>query len=133
MCTRQARSGCVIELTEARLLRQQLENLLQRLPLALGRGSLRDERGDDDAPPRLVPFAEGLDPGPLFEVFVHDAPFLRAHRVHLDRDIALQRLLGSPIRPRRKHLAPALPVAGSIEHDPLAVPNPRNAAWKQRS
>ncbi len=94
----------------------------------MGALSLRNKRSNDDAAPRLVPFAIGLDPGPLFEVFVHDAPFLGAHRIHLDRDVAVQCLLGSPVGSRGEHLSPPLPVAGNIEHDPLAVPRPRNAA-----
>src|SRR5258706_2012269 len=90
----------------------------------LGRGSLRDERGDDDATAGLVAFAVGLDAGAVFEVFVHDAPFLRAHRVHLDGDAAVQRLLSGSVGPSSKHLSATLPVAGSVEDDPLAVPHP---------
>ncbi len=93
---------------------------------------LGNERSDDDAAARLVPFAIGLDPGPLFEVFVHHAPFLGAHRVHLDGDIAVQRLLSRPIRPRRKHLTPTLPVARGIEHNPLTIAQPTESGLKAK-
>src|ERR1044072_879905 len=85
--------------------------------------SLGNQRRDDHATPRLVAFAVGLDAGALFGVFVHAPPFLGAHRVHLDRDVAVQRLLGGAVGACRQHLAPFLPVAGGVEHDPLAVPH----------
>jgi hypothetical protein len=52
---------------------------------------------------------------------MHDPSFLSAHRIHLDRHIAIERLLGSPIRPRGEYLTAPLAVAGRIEHNPLAV------------
>ncbi len=51
-----------------------------------------------------------------------DAPFLGTHRVHLNRDVALQRLLRSPIGPRSQNLPATLSVAGNVEHNPFSVP-----------
>ncbi len=52
-----------------------------------------------------------------------DPPLLGAHRVHLDRAVAIERLLGSPISAGGQHLTPTLAIPGRIEHNPLAVPN----------
>ncbi len=52
---------------------------------------------------------------------MHDPPFLGAHRVHLDGDVAVQSLLGSTIGAGGEHLPSTLSVARCVEHDPLAV------------
>ncbi len=86
-----------------------------------GLSLLGNQRSDDHAAPRLVPFAVGLNAGAIFEVFVHNPPFLSAHRIHLNSDVALQRLLGGTVRSRGEHITPSLAVARGIEHHPFAV------------
>src|SRR4051794_36984338 len=134
-CTRQARSPSVTELTDARspasssntvssAARPSGSSAAEGELMAPGRTSLGDERGDDHAAVGLVAFAVGLDPGALFEVLVHDPALLGGHLVHLDRAIAVEGLLCSPIGTRDQDLATALAVPGGIHHDAFALPHP---------
>src|SRR5690349_17428231 len=86
-----------------------------------GRSSLGQERRDDHAATGLVALAVGLDPGAIFQPFVDDPPFLRAHRIHLDDAVVAERLVGGPIGPALERLAAALAVAGSVDDHALAL------------
>ncbi len=59
-----------------------------------------------------------------------DAPFLGAHRVHLDADVAIQRLLRGPVGTSRENLSTSLPVSGGIKHNPLAIAQPAESRLK---
>ena len=106
---------------------EQVEDHLQRLaPGAVERrervgAHSGEQRRDDHAAVGLVALAVGLDPGALFQPFVHDPPFLRAHRVHLDDAIVAQRLLGGPVGAALERLAAPLAVAGGVDDHPLAL------------
>src|ERR1700760_162693 len=82
---------------------------------------LINERGDDQAPRRLLALAVGLDVVPSLEVLVDDLPLERGHGLEGDRapvvDGSLRRLVG---RGAERH-GSALAIAGSIHHDALAV------------
>src|SRR4051794_14027477 len=70
---------------------------------------------------RLLALAVGLDPGAVLEVLVDDAALLRAHLVELDRSVAAQRLLDSPIGAGGQRLPAPLSVAGGVDHHTLAL------------
>src|SRR5687768_11302426 len=114
--------------TEARSCARRARTLSSdRLPSGLSgspwliRRSAGDQGRDDDAAVRLVAFAVGLDARAVFEVLVHDAALLCAHRVKFDRPLAADRLLRGTVGPGLQRLAPALAVAGDIDDHPLAL------------
>src|ERR1700746_3400450 len=76
--------------------------------------SLGEQRRDDPAAAGLVPPAVGLDAGAVFQPFVHDASFLRAHRVHLDDPVVGQGLLGGAIGASLPALSTAPPRASRV-------------------
>src|SRR3954470_19174926 len=88
------------------------------------RGSLGQQRRDDHAAAWLVALAVRLDAGALLQPFVHDAAFLRTHRIHLSDAVIRELLLGCPVGPPLQRLPAPLPVAGCVDDHALPLTDP---------
>ena len=129
--TRQARSGSVTELTEARSSGEQVEDLRQsgraaRVGLEVARRPTQSEIRGATTTQRcgLVALAVGLDVAALLEQLVDHAPLLADIGSSRDRpSLPASALLGGPVGPLLEQLAATLAIAGGVEGDALAIPH----------